>query len=69
MIQKIKCFFGFHKRRVLGFSLPFYQQGLSKCDCCGKYELYHYGINCGYWTDDISSFPKEVQEHIKNNNL
>lgn len=67
--NKIKCFFGLHKRKILGFSQPFHQQSLAKCECCGKYELYHYGLNMGYWTDDITQFPVEVQEHIKKHNL
>jgi hypothetical protein len=70
VIQKIKCLFGFHKERWLGMELPYYQQVLMKCDCCGKYNLWHTGINVntGYHKD-ISKFPDIVIKHIKENNL
>lgn len=70
MNQKIKCFFGFHKERVLGSELPYYQRVLLKCDCCGKYKLWHTGIMCETpWTKDINKFPKEIRDHIIKNNL
>ena len=67
--SRIKCFFGMHEREILGFLQPFFQQSLGKCKCCGKYELYHYGLNMGYWTHDITQFPREIQHHIKKHNL
>lgn len=69
MFQKIKCFFGSHRVQFLGMELPFYQQVLLKCDCCHKYGLWHYGINCEYWVRDIQEFPEIVTNHIKEHNL
>ena len=68
-MQRLKCLFGFHKERWLGFSKPFYQQVLMKCDCCGKYNVWHRGINVDYWTKDLDKIPKEIREFIIENNL
>lgn len=69
MLQKIKCMMGFHKERWLGIELPYYQQVLMKCNYCGKYGLWHTGINVNYWTKDINQFPEIVKNHIKENDL
>lgn len=69
MIQKIKCLFGFHKERWLGFEMPFYQQVLMKCDCCKKYNVWNRGINIDYWTKDINKLPEPIKKHILDNNL
>jgi hypothetical protein len=70
MNQKIKCFFGFHKERILGSELPYYQQVLLKCDGCGKYNLWHRGIGIDTgWKKSTDGFPRIVKEHIKEHNL
>lgn len=60
---------GLHQRNILGFSQPFHQISLAKCEYCEKYELYHFGINISYWTEDIKQLPVAVQEYIKANKL
>jgi hypothetical protein len=69
MLQKIKCLFGFHKERWLGMELPYYQQVLMKCDSCGKYGIWHTGINLTYWERNINKLPDIIQKHIRVNNL
>lgn len=69
MIQRMKCLFGFHKERWLGFEKPYYQQVLMKCDCCGKYNVWHTGINVNYWTRDIKKLPESIRKHIEENEL
>jgi hypothetical protein len=70
MLQKVKCYFGFHKERWLGMELPYCQQVLMKCDCCGKYSLWHTGINAQTgWTKNLDKLPKIVKNHIIENKL
>lgn len=69
MLQKIKCLFGSHKERWLGFEKPFYQQVLMKCDSCGKYNVWHTGINVNYWTRNVDKLPEPIRKHIRENNL
>lgn len=69
LIQKIKCYIGLHERTLLGLRQPFYQEIVSKCLCCGKYEVYHLGLNCNCWTDDITQFPEMIQKYIKENDI
>lgn len=69
MFQKIKCLLGFHKEKWLGMELPYYQKVLMKCTCCGKYGLWHPGINCTYWVKNINELPLRVANHINKHNL
>ena len=69
MIQKLKCIFGFHKEKRLGFKRPFYQQVLMKCDCCGKYNVCHTGIGANYWTKNKRDIHAEMRKYIEENNL
>lgn len=69
MLQKLKCLMGSHQEIWLDMELPYYQQVLMKCGCCGKYGLWQTGINCTYWVKDINKFPKIVADHIRKNEL
>lgn len=67
---KLKCLFGYHVERWLGFEQPFYQQILMKCDNCGKYNLWHRGIMVETgWTKKIDKFPEVIKEYIIKNKL
>lgn len=68
-MQRIKCFFGFHKERWLGFEKPYYQQVLMKCDCCGKFNVWHTGINLNYWTKHLTQLPEEMRAFVIKNKL
>lgn len=52
ILDKLKCKLGFHRERIVGKSNPYCQEVLLKCDCCGKYGLWHTGINCVGWCDE-----------------
>ena len=70
--QKIKCFFGFHRKYWLGKSSPYPNQILMRCPCCGKYGLYDMRVQCTDWfkrEDMEKHLTKECIEMIKKYSL
>jgi len=64
-MNKLKCFFGFHKLKILGFAGYDFSIGIFQCEICGK----------GF--QKIDGFPwltkskskKEMEQYLKNTGI